>query len=95
MNSQDTTQHELNTTQRELNAAIYYTWKAINEIKRALLDLKWLIHTSESGKHDNVAQKAFYEHIREISFIRDKFYKEQLRIVFESAFDAMEDKDDD
>lgn len=81
MDSQD-------TTQRELNAAIYYTWKAIDRIEGALIDLKWLVEEGKDGKRAARALDAFYKSIRDITAIRDKYHKERLRI-------AMEGKDDD
>lgn len=95
MTSQDTTQHELNTTQRELNAAIYYTWKAIDRIEDALIALKWFVEEGKDGEHAARTLDEFHKSIRDIAAIRTKFYQEQLRITMEDAVSTGEDKDDD
>lgn len=92
MTSKDTTQHELNTTQRELNAAIYYTWKAIDKIEDALIYLKWMVEEGKDGKR---SARALDKCMTDLFAIRDKYVKERLRIVMEDKASTMEDSGDD
>lgn len=76
------------TTQRELEAATYYTWEAIKRITDVLIYLKWMVEEGKDGKRSARALDAFYGSMRDMTAIRDKYHKERLRI-------ATEDGDDD